>query len=233
MPKMAVAMKILTSLLVAAAAVSNAQTAQVQVKSSGNYSVSLDKHEVVRDGDDFDGISLGAKARLTDSLGATLSWADASSDTFSLAGTNVEFEASRLSLGAEYGLSAGAGDVILSLAYARTTAESEVGALGDAFENSQFVLGARYEQKLAAGFSFAVSASHFINDFEVESGFASAPVRAALADRYEDSTTSLGVTLAYEVHRNVSVHLTYATEDALLGLANADNTISFGLKATF
>lgn len=226
---MTVAMKILTSLLVAAAAVSNAQTAQVQVKSSGNYSVSLEKHEVVRDGDDFDGMSLGAKARLTDSLSATLSWADASSDTFLLAPlATVEIEATRVSLGAEYELATGAGRTVLSLAYARTSAESEVGVVGDAFENNQFVLGARYEQALGAGFTAIVGATHFINDFEGQG-----PQAAAYEARYEDSTTSLGVTLAYEVHRNVSVHLTYATEDALLGLANADNTISFGLKASF
>jgi hypothetical protein len=31
----------------------------------------------------------------------------------------------------------------------------------------------------------------------------------------------------------VSIHLTYATEDSLLGLGGADNTLSFGLTARF
>jgi len=31
----------------------------------------------------------------------------------------------------------------------------------------------------------------------------------------------------------VSIHLTYALEDSLLGLGNADNTISFGVRARF
>lgn len=226
---MNVAMKILTSLLVAAAAVSQAQTAQVQVKSSGNYAFSVDKHEVVRGGDDFDGLSLGAKARLTDSLSVSLAFADAWSDAFLIAPlATVEIEATRLSLGAEYELATGAGRTVLSLAYASTDAESEVGVVGDAFENSQFVLGARYEQALGGGFTASVGVIHFLNDFEGKG-----PQAAAYEARYEDSTTSLGVTLAYELHRNVSVHISYATEDALLGLANADNTISFGVKASF
>jgi hypothetical protein len=31
----------------------------------------------------------------------------------------------------------------------------------------------------------------------------------------------------------VSIYLSYATEDSLLGLGNVDNTISFGLSARF
>ncbi len=222
-------MKTLTPLLVAAAALSHAQTAQVQVSTSGNYSVSVDKHEVVRDADDFDGLSLGAKARLGNNLSATFSWADAWSDKFALVpGTDVEIEANRISLGVEYDQAVGAGKGILSLAYAQTSAESEVSPAGDAFDNDQFVLGARYEQALGSGFTASIGVTHFINDFEGKGAQA-----AAYDTRYGDSTTSVAVTLAYEVHRSVSVHLTYATEDALLGLAGADNTISFGLKASF
>jgi len=222
-------MKSLIPLLVAAASVSHAQTAQVQVSASGNTSVSLDKYEVVRDGDDFDGLALGARTSLGDNWSATFSWADASSDTFDVApGAGVELEATRFALGAEYDLDAGKGGVTLSLAYARTSAESEVGVIGDAFDNSQIVVGARYEQALGGGLTGIVGATHFINDLEGKGAQA-----AAFDRRYGDSTTSVGVTLAYEVHRNVSVHLTYATEDALLGLANADNTISFGVRASF
>ena len=57
-------------------------------------------------GDDFDGLSLGAKARLTDSLSVSLAFADAWSDAFLIAPlATVEIEATRLSLGAEYELS--------------------------------------------------------------------------------------------------------------------------------
>lgn len=235
MTKITPVMKTILPLLIASATLSQAQTAPAKVTTAGNYSVSVDKYEIVRDGDDFDGISLGAKARVADNLNAVFSWADVSSDTFTLTpGTDVELEVSRISLGAEYNLSAGAGDVILSLAYAQTSAESEVGVIGDAFENNQFVVGARYEQKLVGDFSFGLSATHFINDFSVEGPFA-APVQRknALINRYEDSTTSFGVTLAYTPTRLLTFHLTYATEDALLGLANADNTISFGVRANF
>ena len=54
-----------------------------------------------------------------------------------------------------------------------------------------------------------------------------------MAQRYDGSPTSVGLTLAYAPTDNVSIHLTYATEDSLLGLAGADNTISFGVRANF
>ncbi len=221
-------MKSLIPLLVAASAVSQAQTAQVKVDTTGDYAVSLEKHEVVRDGDDFDGLSLGAKARLAKNWSATFSWASASSDAFVLNGTSLELEATRFAVGAEYDLAAGPGGVTLSLAYAQTSTESEIGSYGDAFDNTQFVVGARYEHALGNGLTGIIGVHHFINDFEGKGARA-----ADLDARYGDSTTSFGVTLAYQVVRNVSVHLTYSTEDALLGLANADNTISFGVKANF
>ena len=228
-------MKTILPLLIASATVSYAQTAPAKVTSADHYSASIDKYEIVRDGDDFDGLSLGAKARVADNLNIAFSWANVSSDTFTINVDDVvEFEVSRISLGAEYNLSAGPGDLILSLAYATTSAESEIGVMGDAFENNQFILGARYEQKLVGDFSFALSASHFINDFSVEGLFAANDgLTNSLVNRYEDSTTSFGVTLAYTPTRLLTFHLTYATEDALLGLANADNTISFGIRANF
>jgi len=229
-------MRHLLPILLASAALSHAQTASIKVTSPDHYSVSLDKFEVVRSGDDFDALALGAKVGVGDDLRLALSYAGASSDPFDLTGaTNVEVEATRISFGAEYDLAAAGGDFTLSLAYARTSGETEGGFVGDAFENSQVVLGARYGRELGAGFSVAVSAHHFINDLEVESGFApgDVPAAAALLSRYEDSTTSLGLSLLYSPTRRLSFHLTYATEDALLGLANADNTISFGVKASF
>ena len=221
-------MKLLLPLLAASAAVSHAQTAVTKVNNADRYSVSLDKYEVVRDGDDVDGLAFGAKASLAKNWSATFSWASASSDAFVLNGTNLELEATRFSLGAEYDLAAGPGSVTLSLAYGQTSTESEIASYGDAFDNKQFVVGARYEQDLGYGLTGILGVTHFINDFEGKG------VRAADLDaRYGDSTTSFGVTLAYQVVRNVSVHLTYSTEDALLGLADADATISFGVKASF
>jgi hypothetical protein len=234
--KIGYAMKTILPLLIASATVSHAQTAPAKATSADRYSASIDKYEIVRDGDDFDGLSLGAKAGVADNLNLAFSWANVSSDAFALnvGDPNVEFEVSRISLGADYNLSAGPGDLILSLAYAKISAESEIGVLGDAFENNQFVLGARYEQKLVGDFSFALSASHFINDFSVKGLFAAdVDLTNSLVNRYEDSTTSFGVTLAYRPTRLFTFHLTYATEDALLGLANADNTISFGIRANF
>ena len=179
-------------------------------------------------------MSFGAKARVADNLRIAFSYADASSDAFALvSGLNLELDANRFSLGAEYDIPAGPGAVTLSLGYAHTSAEAEGGATSDAFTNRQFVLGARYGMSLGAGFTASLAVNHFISDFEAEAGFSTAPARAALAQRYDGSPTSVGLTLAYAPTDNVSIHLTYATEDSLLGLAGADNTISFGVRANF
>jgi predicted porin len=222
---------LLPLLLVAAAA--QAQTAVVKAPAD-QYSFSVDKYEIVRDADDFDGMSFGAKARVADNLRIAFSYADASSDAFALvSGVNLELDANRFSLGAEYDIPAGPGAVTLSLGYAQTSAEAEGGATGDAFNNRQFVLGARYGMSLGAGFTASLAVNHFISDFEAEAGFSTAPARAALAQRYDGSPTSVGLTLAYTPTDLVTIHLTYATEDSLLGLAGADNTISFGVRANF
>ena len=222
---------LLPLLLVAAAA--QAQTAAVKAPAD-QYSFTVDKYEIVRDGDDFDGMSFGAKARVADNLRIAFSYADASSDAFALvSGLNLELDANRFALGAEYDIPAGPGAVTLSLGYAHTSAEAEGGATGDAFTNRQFVLGARYGMSLGAGFTASLAVNHFISDFEAEAGFSTAPARAALAQRYDGSPTSVGLTLAYAPTDNVSIHLTYATEDSPLGLAGADNTISFGVRANF
>ena len=222
---------LLPLLLVAAAA--QAQTAAVKAPAD-QYSFTVDKYEIVRDGDDFDGMSFGAKARVADNLRIAFSYADASSDAFALvSGLNLELDANRFSLGAEYDIPAGPGAVTLSLGYAHTSAEAEGGATGDAFTNRQFVLGARYGMSLGAGFTASLAVNHFISDFEAEAGFSTAPARAALAQRYDGSPTSVGLTLAYAPTDYLTIHLTYATEDSLLGLAGADNTISFGVRANF
>ena len=230
-------MKLLLPLLVASAALAQAQTASVKVSAPDRYSVSLDKYEVVRDVDDFDGVAFGAKVLVAENLRIALSYADATADAFDLTtgigGVNLELDATRISLGLEYDLPVGPGGLTLSLAYAQSSAEASGGANGDAFENNQFVLGARYEQKLGGDFSAAVSALHFVNDFEAESGFSTLDARNALAARYDDSPTSVGLSLLYAPTRWVTFHLTYATEDSLFGLANADNTISFGVRANF
>jgi predicted porin len=226
-------MKTLLPLLLVAAASASAQSAAVKAPAD-QYSFSVDKYEIVRDADDFDGMSFGAKARVADNLRIAFSYADASSDAFALvSGVNLELDANRFSLGAEYDIPAGPGAVTLSLGYAQTSAEAEGGATGDAFNNRQFVLGARYGMSLGAGFTASLAVNHFISDFEAEAGFSTAPARAALAQRYDGSPTSVGLTLAYTPTDLVTIHLTYATEDSLLGLAGADNTISFGVRANF
>ena len=103
----------------------------------------------------------------------------------------------------------------------------------EAFRNQQFVLGASYARPLGEGFTAILSAKKFLSDFDPDATFSTAPARAALADRFDGSPFSVGLTLAYTPVEYVTIHLTYATEDSVLGLGRADNTLSFGIRANF
>jgi len=164
----------------------------------------------------------------------TLGFADATSDRFDLvSGLNVEVGARRFNVGAEYDLHTADGDVTLSLAYGQTTGRTKGGFAGEAFRNQQFVLGASYARPLGEGFTAILSANKFLSDFDPDATFSTAPARAALADRFDGSPFSVGLTLAYTPVEYVTIHLTYATEDSVLGLGRADNTLSFGIRANF
>jgi hypothetical protein len=189
---------------------------------------------IARDVDDFDGMSYGIKAKVWDGARMTLGFADATSDRFDLvSGLNVEVGARRFAVGAEYDMHIEQGIVTLSLAYGQTTGRTKGGFVGDAFRNQQFVLGASYARPLGEGFTAILSANKFLSDFDTDKGFSTASARTALAERFDGSPFSVGLTLAYTPVEYVTVHLTYATEDSVLGLGRADNTLSFGVRANF
>jgi len=222
---------LLPLLLVAAAA--QAQTAPVKAPAD-NLSFTVDNYMIAHDVEDFDGLSYGVKGKVWDDVRMTLSFADITSDRFDLvSGLNVEAGVQRFSVGAEYDLHTADGIVTLSFAYGQTTGRTKGGFVGDAFRNQQFVFGASYAKDLGQGFSATLSANKFLSDFDVDTAFSTAAARTALADRFDGSPFSVGLTLAYAPTDNVSIHLTYALEDSLLGLGNADNTLSFGLTARF
>lgn len=225
-------MKSLLPLLVVAAA-AQAQTAQVKAP-AGNLSLTAENYMIAHDVEDFDGMNYGIKAKVWDDVRMTLSYADATSDAFDLvSGVNVELGARRFSVGAEYDLHIDKEIVTLSLAYGQTTGRTKGGFVGDAFRNQQFVFGASYAKDLGQGFTAIVSANKFLSDFDVDTAFSTASARSALSERFDGSPFSVGLTLAYAPTDNVSIHLSFATEDSLLGLANADNTLSFGVSARF
>ena len=222
---------LLPLLLVAAAA--QAETTSVKAPAD-SFSLTADNFMIARDVDDFDGMSYGIKAKVWDGARMTLGFADATSDRFDLvSGLNVEVGARRFAVGAEYDMHIEQGIVTLSLAYGQTTGRTKGGFVGDAFRNQQFVLGASYARPLGEGFTAILSANKFLSDFDTDKGFSTASARTALAERFDGSPFSVGLTLAYTPVEYVTVHLTYATEDSVLGLGRADNTLSFGLTARF
>lgn len=222
---------LLPLLLVAAAA--QAQTASVKAPAD-SFSLTADNYMIARDTDDFDGMSYGVKAHVWDDVRLTLSYADVSSDAFDLvSGLNVEVGARRFSVGAEYDMRVEQGVVTLSLAYGQTTGRTTGGFVGDAFRNQQFVLGASYARPLGEGFTAILSANKFLSDFDTDKGFSTASARTALAERFDGSPFSVGLTLAYTPVEHVTIHVTYATEDSVLGLGRADNSLSFGVRANF
>lgn len=222
---------LLPLLLVAAAA--QAETAKVKAPAD-SFSLTADNYMIARDADDFDGMSYGVKAHVWDDVRLTLSYADVSSDPFELvSGLNVEVGARRFSVGAEYDLHTAEGDVTLSLAYGQTTGRTKGGFAGEAFRNQQLVLGASYARPLGEGFTAILSANKFISDFDPDTSFSTASARSALSQRFDGSPFSVGLTLAYAPTDHVTLHVTYATEDSLLGLAGANGTVSFGVRASF
>ena len=225
-------MKSLLPLLVVAAA-AQAETTSVKAPAD-SFSLTADNFMIARDVDDFDGMSYGIKAKVWDGARMTLGFADATSDRFDLvSGLNVEVGARRFAVGAEYDMHIEQGIVTLSLAYGQTTGRTKGGFVGDAFRNQQFVLGASYARPLGEGFTAILSANKFLSDFDTDKGFSTASARTALAERFDGSPFSVGLTLAYTPVEYVTVHLTYATEDSVLGLGRADNTLSFGVRANF
>ena len=222
---------LLPLLLVAAAA--QAQTTSVKAPAD-SFSFSADNFMIARDVDDFDGMSYGIKAKVADHVRVTLAYADATSDAFELvSGLNVEVGARRFTVGAEYDMHIEEGIVTLSLAYGQTTGRTKGGFAGDAFRNQQFVFGASYSRDMGQGFTATLAANKFISDFDTDPAFSTSTNRAALADRFDGSPFSVGLTLAYTPVEYVTIHLTYATEDSVLGLGRADNTLSFGIRANF
>jgi hypothetical protein len=222
---------LLPLLLVAAAA--QAETTSVKAPAD-SFSLTADNFMIARDVDDFDGMSYGIKAKVWDGARMTLGFADATSDRFDLvSGLNVEVGARRFAVGAEYDMHIEQGIVTLSLAYGQTTGRTKGGFVGDAFRNQQFVLGASYARPLGESFTAILSANKFLSDFDTDKGFSTASARTALAERFDGSPFSVGLTLAYTPVEYVTVHLTYATEDSVLGLGRADNTLSFGVRANF
>lgn len=222
---------LLPLLLVAAAA--QAQTASVKAPAD-SFSFSADNFMIARDVDDFDAMSYGIKAKVAEHVRVTLAYADATSDAFELvSGLNVEVGARRYSVGAEYDLHTTEGDVTLSLAYGQIAGRTKGGFVGDAFLTQQLVLGASYARDLGQGFTAVVSANKFLGDFDPDKSFSTAAARTAISERFDGSPFSVGLTLAYAPVEHVTIHLTYATEDSLLGLGGADNTISFGVRASF
>lgn len=222
---------LLPLLLVAAAA--QAETTSVKAPAD-SFSLTADNFMIARDVDDFDGMSYGIKAKVWDGARMTLGFADATSDRFDLvSGLNVEVGARRFAVGAEYDMHIEQGIVTLSLAYGQTTGRTKGGFVGDAFRNQQFVLGASYARPLGEGFTAILSANKFLSDFDTDKGFSTASARTALAERFDGSPFSVGLTLAYTPVEYVTVHLTYATEDSVFGLGRADNTLSFGVRANF
>jgi hypothetical protein len=224
-------MKSLLPLLVVAAA--HAQTAPVKATDS-NFSFTAGNYMIAHDAEDFEGMSYGFKAKIWDEVRMTLSFADTTSDPFDLvSGVNVEAGARRVALGAEYDVHTDFGNVTLSFAFGQTAGRTKGGFVGDAFQNQQFVFGASYAKDLGKGFALTVAANKFISDFDVDANFSTAAARTALAERFDGSPFSVGLTLSYAPTDKVSIYLSYATEDSLLGLGNVDNTISFGLSARF
>lgn len=214
-----------TLLLTLAAASSFAQAAPAAGTSS-DFSLSADHFDVKADSAlGYDGFVLGAKARVLGDFSIVASYADADSDSTVILLAPAQFKLKRYSVGVEGSRALGSGNLTYGIAYAATSTKVETGgSTQDYTDNSQFVLGIRYELELGAGFRLALGAAHFLNDPELSASGASFDM---------DDVTAPYLTVGYAVTKAVSVRATYSTEDMVMGLPSADRCLMLGVHASF
>ncbi len=222
-------MKHILPLIVSSAAVSFAQVSPAQSASASANSVGVEYFDVSSDTIDYDGYGLSAQFKVASPVSVALSYRDASSDSFDALGFGSgKLDMTRYSIGVVTSHSVGSGSLNLGLAYAVSNLEATIAGLGsgDLADNKQIVLSLGYDIQLAGGFGLNLGLAHYFNDAKLDNGFGG-------VDLDLDDVTAPSITLSYSPAKAVTILLSYSTEDAALGLPDADSTVTIGLRANF
>ena len=98
---------------------------------------------------------------------------------------------------------------------------------GDVAKNSQVIAGIRYVHELGAGFSVGLGVRHSFNDLSLRNGL------ETVYRLNDDDTTAPSLSVTWAPAPSFSLEVAYSTEDALLGLADADGTVSLSAQFAF
>jgi hypothetical protein len=223
--------------LISASAFSQAQSHLPIDREASAVSLGISYADVSHDVVDYDGYVLGARFRVVQDFYVTAGWTSASTGVVGVAeyDLEVDLDVDMWSLGFEYEIPSGPGKFTLSLAYSDGALEGYVsdgtglGALytGDIIENSQIILGARYDLPVGDMVKLGFALTHFKNDFSFVNGLSS------LGSIRDKSVTAPKIELSIQPTKMFSLSLAYSTEDILLGLPEADGAFTLGAKLHF
>lgn len=195
---------ILTLAFLASAAV--AQTAPSAKSSAPKATIGASWSTVSTDAlpGDSDGYTLNARVNVFGNVGLIASWSDVSLDA---APPGVDVTRYTIGLAADF--AAGPGTLTVSAAHGNT----EIDTLVDV---DQLVLSVGYSQSLGNGFTLGLAAQY-----------------VDLDDPVDDSHTAAILTLGYSPAKNLTLSVSYATEDTLMALPDADSTVTIGVQYGF
>jgi len=227
-------MKAILPLLVAASAVQ--AHASYRPAGAERFSAGLTYADVSHDVIDFDGFTLDARFRVVDNFALTFSLTDASTGALtSTKGPDTytfDVDARRFSVGAELKVPFATSFLGFTLDFAGTKLKGSASkdlqsANGDVVDNTQVILGARYVHEFGSGISLSLGVSHAFNDITLKNGF------ETVYEIDNDPTTAPSLALAWAPTPSFSIQLAYSTADTLLGLPDANRTVSLTLRTNF
>jgi hypothetical protein len=200
------------------------------------FSVGLTYADVSHDVLEYDGFTLDARVKVVDNFAFRLALTDARTGDLraTVNSTTYTFglDARRHAFGGELTVPFTNNSLTFSLDFAGATLEGTAtdginSASGELVDNTQVVLGVRYVHEFGAGMSLGLGVSHYINDLSLKNGL------DAIYTVKDNSTTAPSIALAWAPTPGFSLQVAYSTEDTLLGIPDADGTVSVTLRVNF
>lgn len=253
-------MKLTLPLLLASSAAAFAQVSPLHSQASPNFAVGANYFDV-RGGDyvDYNGYTLGLRAKVTKSISVVATYGDSSSDrvyregfyddgivAYAAQGEAV-VEVKRYSLGFESSQLIGPGLLTAGIAYADSTSKGKAwgsytdftgpaesfSVSSDLVDNTQIVLSLKYELEIAKGLNLGFGLTHFFNDFSYSNNDAKVFFDTLGYTLNDDDVTAPSITLSYSPIKVLTLHMSYSTEDIALGLPDADGSFTVGVRLNF
>lgn len=199
-------------------------------------SFGLTYSDVSRDVIEYDGFTLDARFKVVDTFAFRVSLTEArTGDLNSTVGvTNYAFalDARRFSVGGELTVPFTTSFLAFGLDFCTTTLDGTASnglntVSGELLDNTQVVVGARYVQEFGSTFSVGLGVSAYVNELSPRNGF------QTVYSLDDDTTVAPSLTVAWSPVPSFTLQLAYSTEDTLLGIPDADGTVSLTARVNF